>query len=95
MKYVNRFPELCHVHRTVRPTRVVRSNLPDGFREAAQHLRTFMPLPDLRLVDRESELLSNRGWKVCQPIKRIDKPNQLPRSFRVFRHHTHCMPELV
>ena len=41
-----------------------------------------MLLPDLRLVQRETELLPNRRRKARQPIKRVDKPNQLTRVFR-------------
>jgi hypothetical protein len=54
-----------------------------------------MPLPDLRLVEREAESLSNRAREVRQPIQRIDKPNQLPWLFRLFRHRIHSMPKLA
>jgi hypothetical protein len=40
-----------------------------------------MLLPDLRLVERETELPSNRRREVRQPIKRVDKPDQLARVF--------------
>ena len=95
MKHLNRFPELCNVHRTIGPTRIVRTHLPNRFCEAVQHLRSFMLLPDLRLVQGETELLPNRGRKARHPIKRVDKPNQLTRVFRLFRHYIHCMPKLA
>ena len=95
MKHVNRFPELCDVHRTIRSARIVCTHLPDRFPEAVQHLRAFMLLPDLRLVECETELLPNRRREARQPIKRVNKPNQLARLFRLFRHCINCMPKLA
>jgi hypothetical protein len=69
--------------------------LPNRRGKAVQHLRAFMLLPDLRLIQRETELLPNRGQKARQTIERVDKPNQLTRLFRFFRHYTHYMPELA
>src|SRR5258708_22460807 len=63
MKHVNRCSELCHVHCSISPARIICPHLPDRFLEAAQHLRTFMLLPDLRLVQRKTELPPNRGRK--------------------------------
>ena len=95
MKHINRLRELCHVYSPIRPARIVRSHLPDRFRKAVQHLRAFMLLPNLRLVERETELLSNRGREVRQPIERIDKPNQLARLFRLLSHYFYYMPKLA
>ena len=95
MKHVNRFPKLCHIHCPIRSARIVRSNLPDRFRKAMQHLRAFMLLPDLRLVQRESKLLSNRGREARQPIERVDKPNQLARLFRLLGYYIYYMPKLA
>ena len=83
MQHVNRLPELCDIHRTIRPARIVCAYLPNRFLETVQHLRAFMLLPDLRLVECETELLSNRRREARQPIKGIDKPNQLARLFRL------------
>src|SRR5579871_920549 len=87
MKHVNRSPKLCHIHRTIRSTRIVRTHLPDCFPKAVQDLRALMLLPDLRLVQRETEPLPNRGGKVRQPVERVDKPNQLTRLFRLLSHY--------
>jgi hypothetical protein len=54
-----------------------------------------MRLSDLRLVQREAESLSDRRWKALQTIKRIGKPNQRPRGFRVLRHHIQYMLKLA
>ena len=72
MKHVNRFLKLCHIHRTIGPTRMVCTYLPNRLGKAVQHLRAFMLLPDLRLVERETELLSNRMREVRQPVERVD-----------------------
>ena len=95
MKHLNGPLELCHVHRAVRPAGVVRAYLPNRFSKAAQYLRAFMRLPDLRLVQRKAESLSDRRWKALQTIKRIHKPNQRPRGFRVLRHHIQYMLKLA
>jgi hypothetical protein len=50
MKHVNRFPELCYVHRAIRSTLIVRAHLPDRLGKATQDLCTFVPLPDLSLI---------------------------------------------
>jgi hypothetical protein len=60
-----------------------------------QSLCAFVPLPDLRLVQREAEPLSDFGRKTRQPIKRVDKPNQLPQLFRLVRHRIHHMLKLA
>ena len=86
MKHVNRVPELCDVHRTIRPARIVCTHLPNRLGKALQDLRAIMFLPDLRLVERETQLLSNRRREVRQPIKRVDKPDQLARVFRLLSH---------
>ena len=75
--------------------RIIRADLPDRFRKAAQHLPAFMLLPNLRLVERETQLLSNRSWEVRQPIERIDKPNQLARLFWPLSHYIYYMPKLA
>jgi len=95
MKHVNCFPKLCHVHCPISPARIVRAYLPNRLGEAVQHLRAFMLLPNLRLVERETQLLSNRRWEVRQPIKRVDKPNQLSRLFRLLSHYIYYMPKLA
>jgi hypothetical protein len=45
-----------------------------------------MFLTDLRLIKCETQLLSNRGREARQPNERVDKPNQLPRLFRLIGH---------
>jgi len=52
-----------------------------------QHLRALMPLTDLRLVQRETELLTNHRRKARQPNERVNKPNQLARLFRRYGHN--------
>jgi hypothetical protein len=94
MKHVNRFPKLCHMHRAMGSTRIVCTNLPNRLGKAVQHFRALC-FCDLRLVQGETELLPNRGRKARQPIKRVDKPNQLTRLFRLLRHWIHYMPKLA
>ena len=60
-----------------------------------QHLRAFMFLTDLRLIKRETELVSNYGREASQPNERVDKPNQLARFFGLVGHSLHCMLELA
>jgi hypothetical protein len=95
MKHINRFAELSGVHYSIGSARIVRADLPDGFRKAAQHLRAFMLLPNLRLIEREPKLLSSRRREARQPIERVDKPNQLTRLFRPLRQRIYCMPKVV
>ena len=95
MEHVNRFPKLCHIHRTIRPTWIVCTHLLNRLGKAVQHLRAFMLLPYLRLIQRKTELLPNRGRKARQPIERVTKPNKLTRLFRLFRHYIHYMPKLA
>jgi hypothetical protein len=61
MKHVNRFPKLCHIDCTIRPTRIICTYLPNRLAKAAQDLRAFVALPDLRLIERETQFLSNSG----------------------------------
>src|ERR1700678_1700146 len=51
-----------------------------------QHLRALVFLTDLRLIKRETELVSNHRREARQPNERIDKPNQLAWLLRLFRH---------
>ena len=95
MKNVNCFPKLCRIYSAIRAARIVCAYLPDRFRKAVQHLRAFMLLPDLRLIERETELLSNRRWEARHPIKRVDKPNQFAQLFRLLGHHVYYMPKLA
>jgi len=71
MKNVNRFPELCYVHRAIRSSRIVSAHLPDRFRKSVQHLRGLMSLIDLRLVQRETQPLTDDRWKARQPSERV------------------------
>jgi len=87
MKNVDRFPKLCRIHCAIRPARMVCAHLPNGFRKTVQHHRALMPLADLRLVQRETELLTNHRRKAHQPNERVDKPNQLARLFRHYGHN--------
>ena len=54
-----------------------------------------MFLTDLRLIKRETELVSNYGREASQPNERVDKPNQLARFFGLVGHSLHCMLELA
>jgi uncharacterized protein len=94
MEQLDRFSQLHHIYSPKRPTRIIGANLPNGFGKTAEHLRAFVLLADLRLVERETELLANRRRKLSEPVKRIHEPNQLA-SLRLFRHSTHCMPKLA
>jgi hypothetical protein len=55
----------------------------------------FRAAANLRLVQREAEPLSDSGRKTRQPIKRVDKPNQLPQLFRLARRRIHYMLKLA
>jgi hypothetical protein len=87
MKNIKRFPDLRYVHRPIRPAWIVGADLPNGFRKTVQRLRALMFLSDLRLVQRETELLTNHRRKARQSIERIDKPNKLARLFRHYEHN--------
>src|SRR6266542_2701285 len=87
MKNVNRFPELCNIHRAIRPARIVGAYLPNGSRKTVQHLRALMFLTYLGLIKGETEFLTNHRRKTRQPNKRVDKPNQLARLFRHYGHY--------
>ena len=54
-----------------------------------------MPLTDLRLVQGETQLLTNHGRETGQTNERVDNPNQLARLFRLYGHSLYCMPELA
>ncbi len=95
MKYINGFTEVYHVHRAKRSAWIVCAHLLYSFSKSVQHLRAFMPLPDLRLVQRKAELLSNRPREAYQPIERVDEPNQLPQLLRSFRHSIYSMPKIA
>ena len=75
MKNVDRFPKLRRIHSAIRAARIVCAYLPDRVRETVQYLRALMPLTDLGLVQRETELLANHRRKARQPSERVDKPN--------------------
>src|ERR1700732_1667955 len=77
MKHVNSFPKLCHIHRTIGSTWIVCADLPNCLGKAVQHLRAFMLLTNLRLVQRETELMSSCGGKALQPSKGVDKQTNL------------------
>ena len=94
MKDIDRFAQLHHIYCPKRPARIIGTNLPNRFGKTAQHLRAFVLLADLRLIERETEPLPNRRRKISEPVKRINEPNQLA-SLGFFRHSTHCMPKLA
>ncbi len=75
IKHVNRFPKTVPRTRTIRPTWIACANLPDGFGKAVQHPRAFMLLPNVRLVQRESELLSNQGVNLISSRESASQTN--------------------
>jgi hypothetical protein len=77
-----RILELDEINRSIRPTGVIGSNLPDRRLKPMEQLGAFVSLADLGLVEREAELLLNRGWKTLQCIQRVDKPHEPPGLLR-------------
>ena len=53
-----------------------------------------MSLPDLSLVQRETQLLSNWRRKIRKPVERVPKPDQLA-WLGLFWHSIHHMPKLA
>ena len=92
MQYENRFPKLCHIHRTIRTGRIVCTHLPDRLAKTFA-LSCFCPI--CAYYNAKSSFCRTVGGKPGKPIKRVDKPNQLTRVFRLFRHYIHCMPKLA
>jgi len=74
MEYVDGILELGHVHRAVCPASIICSNLPHLLAEPMQHFCAFMLLPDLRLIERETELLPDCRRETPQGGERIDQP---------------------
>jgi hypothetical protein len=54
VKHVHCLTEAGNVHRAIRPSRIVRANLPHSLREAMQLLCALVPLPDLCLMERKT-----------------------------------------
>ena len=76
MENICRIQQLDDVNRSVRPTGIIGSNLPDSRLKPMEQLGAFVPLADLGLVEREAQLLLDRGRKTLQPVERVDKPHE-------------------
>jgi len=84
MENIYRILEPDDIDRSIRPIGIIGSNLPDSRPKPVEQLGAFVPLADLRLVERETELLLNPGWITPERIERVDKPHE---PLRFFRHH--------
>ena len=69
MENIRRIPQLDDINRPVRTTGIIGSNLPDGRLKSMEQLGAFVPLADLGLVERETELLLDRSRKTLQGIE--------------------------
>jgi hypothetical protein len=82
MENIGHILELDDVNRSIRPTGIIGSNLPDSSLKPVEQLGAFVPLADLSLVEREAELLLDRSRKTLQRVERVDQPHEPLRRFR-------------
>ena len=82
MENIYRILEPDDIDRSIRPIGIIGSNLPDSRPKPVEQLGAFVPLADLRLVERETELLLDRSWETPQRIERVAQPNEPLRRFR-------------